>query len=188
MINIAESRGLFGGEVGPDKEGKKSAGRQHRKKVELERSESGSPPPVRPRSRRFKFEVDRIAAPTQASILRRATESSKQFSGTSQDSSSFQSVISCPRHQTHIQQAGFSSVRFNQRIAAQVRRQDARRWWGETTQHILAFGFHDDEEDTSESEKATLKLSRSGLNGRVPFPINVTSLKFDTSQLLLQGC
>ncbi|KAJ9581286.1 hypothetical protein L9F63_023536, partial [Diploptera punctata] len=183
MINIAESRGLFGGETGSGKEGKKTAGRQHRKKPELQRSESGSPIPVRPKSRRFKFEVDRIAAPTHASILRRSTA----CSGSSQDSSSLHSVIPCVRHQTHLQQEGNVTVRINPKVAAQVRRQDARRWWAETAQHLLSFGFNVDRKDSlDESEKPSLKLTRSRPNGKVPFPVTVTSLKFDTTQSVLQ--
>ncbi|PSN54872.1 hypothetical protein C0J52_12418 [Blattella germanica] len=190
MINIAESRGLFGGEGSGSKEGKKSAGRQHRKKPELQRSGSASPPLIRPRSRR-KVEVDRIAAPTQASILRRATDPGKRGLGSLQDSSGLlQPVICCPRHQTHLQQDSAAMIGTNPKLAAQIKRQDARRWWGEAAKHIMMFGFNIDLEEpdapADEIEKPILKLTRTRPNGRVPFPISVTSLQFDKPQEQIQ--
>ncbi|XP_069681208.1 putative methyltransferase NSUN7 [Periplaneta americana] len=183
MINIAESRGLFGGEGGT-KEGKKSASGRQRKKPELQRSTSASPPLLRPKGRRSKFEIERIAAPTHASILRRVTDPGKRASGDLQDAASSSSATSCcQRHQNHLQHETLSTIGVNPKVVAQIRRQDARRWWGEAARHVLTYGLNEeqsvqDQNQISESVKPLLKLTRSRPNGKVPFPISVRSIEF----------
>jgi hypothetical protein len=180
MINIAESRGLFG-ECGVSKESKKSpSGRQPRKKHELQQPISGSPTLVRPRSRRL--EIERIAAPTQASILRRVTSRGKYSSGSVHKASSNSS--SCPRHQNHIQHEATSTVRLNPKVVAQLRRQDVKRWWAEAARHILTFGFKFNNGQNSSNEllKPPLKLTRTKPYSKIPLPVSVTLIQFDDPQ------
>jgi hypothetical protein len=180
MINIAESRGLFG-ECGASKETKKSqSGRQQRKKPELQQPTSGSPTLVRPKSRRV--EIERIAAPTQASILRRVTNRGKRSSGNVHKAASCSS--SCPRHQNHLQHEATSTVRLNPKMVAQLRRQDVKRWWAEAARHILTFGFSFDNGKNSSNEllKPPLKLTRTKPYSKIPLPVNVTLILFNDPQ------
>jgi hypothetical protein len=177
MINIAESRGLFG-ECGVSKESKKSqSGRQQRKKPEQQQSTSGSPALARSISRRL--EIERIAAPTQASILRRVTKPEKCPSGNVQIAPS--SCTSCPRHQNHLQHEATSIVRLSPKVVAQIRRQDVKRWWAEAARHILNFGFSFEHSQNSSNEllKPPLKLTRSKIYSKIPLPVNVTLIQFD---------
>jgi len=180
MINIAESRGLFGGEGGVSKEGKKSqSGRQQRKKPDLQRSGSDSPPLIRPKSQQFKLEIERIAAPTQASIMRRATYQETLPSGCPQEETSSSSTGSCcPRFQNHFQHEG---IGFNRKLDAQIRRQDVRKWWMETATFILTFGFSlaSDQYLPDENSRPRLKLTRTRPCARIPFPMSIQTIKFD---------
>lgn len=176
MISIAESRGLFGGEGGVSKESKKSqSGRQQRKKPDLQRSASGSPPMIRPKSRRLNVELDRIAAPTCASILRRATCPGSLQQGT----------FCCPRHRRHFQQEGTTTAGVSAQEAAQIRRQDARRWWVEATRHIVTFGFNI-AHGHNPSDRPRLKLTRTLSRYRTLFPVSVRSVEFDDPFLVIQ--
>ncbi|KDR23735.1 Putative methyltransferase NSUN7 [Zootermopsis nevadensis] len=172
MIDIAESRGLFGGEGGGPKEHTKSqSGRQQQKKPELRRSTSGSPPSCRPKSRRLQLEIERIAAPTYASILRRAT-----YPGSHQEA-----TFCCQRHHHHFQHDGAHTVGISPKMAAQIRRQDARRWWVEAAKYIVKFGFRlaHGHSLSDEGFRPRLKLTRSGLRYRTLFPLSVTSIDFE---------
>jgi len=184
MINIAESRGLFG-ECGVSKESKKSqSGRQQRKKPEIpQQPTSDSPTLARPKSRRL--EIERIAAPTQASILRRVTHRGKRSSGNVHKTAS--TFSSCPRHQKHLRHAATSIVRLNPKVVAQIRRQDIRRWWAEAARHILTFGFSFDEGQNSPNEilKPPLKLTRTKPYSKIPLPVSVTFIHFDDPQEFL---
>jgi len=184
MINIAESRGLFG-ECGVSKEGKKSqSGRQQRKKPEIQQqptSDSSTLP--RPKSRRI--EIDRIAAPTQASILRRVTHRGRRSSGNVLKAAS--TLSSCPRHQNHLRHEATSIVRLNSKLVAQLRRQDIKRWWAEAARHILTFGFSFDKDQNSPTEllKPPLKLTRTKPYSKIPLAVSVTLIQFDDPQEFL---
>lgn len=184
MINIAESRGLFG-ECGVSKESKKSqSGRQQRKKTEIQQQPtSGSPILARPKSRRLEFE--RIAAPTQASILRRVTHRGTRSSGN--DHTAASTLSFCPRHQNHLRHEATSIVRLNPKVVAQLRRQDVKRWWAEAARHILTFGFSFDKDRNSPTEllKPPLKLTRTKPYSKIPLPVNVTLIQFDDPQEFL---
>ena len=181
MINIAESRGLFG-ESGVSKDSKKSqSGRQQRKKPEIQQqAPSDSPTLARPKSRRL--EIERIAAPTQASILRRVTSRGKCSSGNVHKVAS--TLSSCPRHQNHLRHEATSIVRLNPKVVAQLRRQDVKRWWAETARHILTFGFRLEKGQNSPTEllKPPLKLTRTKPYSKVPLQANVTLIEFDDAQ------
>jgi len=183
MINIAESRGLFG-ECGVSKESKKSqSGRQQRKKPEIQQPTSDSPTLARPKSRRL--EIERIAAPTHASLLRRVTHRGKRSSGNVHKAAS--TFSSCPRHQNHLRHEATSIVRLNPKVAAQLRRQDVKRWWAEAARHILKFGFSFDKGQNSLTEllKPPLKLTRTKPYSKVPLPVSVTLIHFDNPQEFL---
>lgn len=184
MINIAESRGLFG-ECGVSKESKKSqSGRQQRKKPAIQQQPtSDNPPLTRPKSRRI--EIERIAAPTQASILRRVTNWGKRSTGSVHKAAS--TLTSCPRHQNHLRHEATSIVRLNPKVVAQIRRQDVRRWWAEAVRHILTFGFSFDKGQNSPTEllKPPLKLTRTKPYSKIPLPVNVTLIQFDDTQEFL---
>ena len=184
MINIAESRGLFG-ECGVSKESKKSqSGRQQRKKPEIQQQPTSDIPTLaRPKSRRL--EIERIAAPTQASILRRVTHRGKRSSGNVHKTAS--TLSSCPRHQNHLRHEATSIVRLNPKVVAQLRRQDVKRWWVEAARHILTFGFSFDKGQNSPTEllKPPLKLTRTKPYSKIPLPVNVTLIQFDDPQEFL---
>jgi hypothetical protein len=178
MINIAASRGLFGGESAGSKEGKKSqGGRPQRKKLDLQRQTSGSPLLVRAVSRRL--ELERISAPTQASVLRRATAPGKRSSGSLQQGTSSSSI--CPRHQNHFQHEFTSVVGINPKMAAQIRRQDAIKWWRETARYIImsGFNFELDQNLADRRLRPPLKLSRTRPYYKVPLRVNIASIQFD---------
>ncbi|PNF21705.1 hypothetical protein B7P43_G10336 [Cryptotermes secundus] len=178
MINIAASRGLFGGETGGSKEAKKSqSGRPQRKKPDLQRQTSGTPLLIRPTSRRV--EMERIAAPTQASISRRATGPGKISSGNFQQGT-WSSTI-CQRHQNHFQHEFTPVVGINPKMVAQIRRQDARKWWREAARHIIVFGFNFelDQNSVDRYMRPRLKLSRTKPYYKVPLRVNVASIQFD---------
>jgi hypothetical protein len=184
MINIAASRGLFGGESGGPKEVKKSqSGRPQRKKPDLQRQTSVSPLLVRPQSRRL--EMGRIAAPTQASMLRRVTGPGRRSSGNFQQGT-WPSTI-CPRHQNHFQHEFTSVVGISPKMVAQVRRQDIRQWWRETIKYIIVFGFNFelDQNSADRCMRPPLKLSRTRPYYKVPLRVNVASIQFDDSNEFL---
>lgn len=184
MISIAASRGLFGGESGGSNESKKSqSGRPQRKKPDLQRQTSGSPLLIRPKSRQL--EMERIAAPTQASILRRATGPGKSSSGNLQQGT--WSSTTCPRHQNHFQHEFTSVVGINPKMVAQIRRQDARKWWREAARHIVVFGFDCklDQNSANRCMRPPLKLSRTRPYYKVPLRVNVASIQFDEPNELL---
>jgi hypothetical protein len=184
MINIAASRGLFGDKDGVPKESKKSqSGRQQRRKPELQQSTSGSPLMIRPKSRRL--EIERFAAPTQASVLRRAAGPGKRPSGSLQQGTVPYS--SCPRHQNHFRHEITSCVGMNPKMVAQIRRQDARKWWREAAGYVIMRGFslQRDQNSTDRCLRPSLKLSRTSPYCKVPLRVSVASIQFDETDEFL---
>jgi hypothetical protein len=123
--------------------------------------------------------MGRIAAPTQASILRRATGPGKRSSGNLQQAT-WPSTI-CPRHRNHFQHEFTSVVGISPKMVAQIRRQDARKWWREAAKYIMVFGF-DFEHDQNSADRRMrppLKLSRTKTYYKVPLRVNVASIQFD---------
>lgn len=174
MINIAESRGLFGGEGAVSKDSSKSqSGRQQPKKSGLQRSTSGTPPLIRTDSRRLQLEIERIAAPTFASILRRAT-----FPGNVQGT-----AFRCLRHRHRSKREATRTFGVSPKIIAKIKREDARRWWVEAARHVMMFGFSLAlcQNVFDESLRPRLKLTRTRPWYRTPLPVSVTSIYFDDS-------
>jgi hypothetical protein len=181
MINIAASRGLFGDNEGAStKEIKKAqTGRQQRRKPDLQRSTSGSPLLIRPQSRRL--ELQRFTAPTQASILRRASSPGKRLAGGYQPGAPPPSP--CPRHQDHCRHDCSPVVRIHPKMVAQIRRQDARNWWREAAGYVVMCGF-DLERAHNPADRCSrpaLKLSRTRPYYKVPLHISVASIQLDES-------
>ncbi|KAK5649894.1 hypothetical protein RI129_000923 [Pyrocoelia pectoralis] len=104
MIQMAETRGLFGTSSTLDR----SKGRPLKTKKQEKRA--ASPPASKQRRKPKQIEIERIAAPTQAST--------RQFQ-------SSQTIIPpCPRNQEEQDQSAISKV------------PQSRRWWTETARHL----------------------------------------------------
>jgi hypothetical protein len=80
-----------------------------------------------------------------------------------------------------LQQEGASTVIVSPKMAAQIRRQDARRWWLEATRHIVTFGFRlaHVQNPSDEPFRPRLKLTRTRPRYRILFPLSVTSIEFE---------
>jgi hypothetical protein len=123
--------------------------------------------------------MERISAPTQASIMRRVTDPGKHSSGNLQQGT--WSSTTCPRHQNHFQHELTSIVGLNHKMVAQLRRQDARKWWREAARYIIVFGFNYELDQNSGDRcmRPPLKLSRTRPYYKVPLRVNVASIQFD---------
>jgi hypothetical protein len=66
-------------------------------------------------------------------------------------------------------------------MVAQVRRQDARKWWRETARYIIMFGFNlgVDQNSRDRCLRPPLKLSRTRPYHKVPLSVSVASIQFD---------
>ncbi|XP_068082884.1 uncharacterized protein [Anabrus simplex] len=155
MISVAEMRGLFGG--GPKKT---PSGRGYRRRELLSmRSGSGSSgASQKARGRAAKIDLERLTAPTVASMLRTAGFEPSE-----------DSVVTCPRHYHHI----------HSRVV------EARRWWWEAAHHIAnmdselrdKIGFPE-----RDINIPVLRLTRYRKpRQRAPFPMHMCLLQFQLS-------
>ncbi|XP_018393742.1 PREDICTED: uncharacterized protein LOC108772667 [Cyphomyrmex costatus] len=115
MIKVAESKGLFGD---PDKE------RNPKQKTEVSSAARSQTLQISRRGfKRVKVEIDRVAAPTHAWMLRATNQRQP-----------------CPRHSRHI-------VRDEKLLSMQIRetrKRDARRWWRDAIAFLVDSKSHRD--------------------------------------------
>ncbi|XP_018377874.1 PREDICTED: putative methyltransferase NSUN7 [Trachymyrmex cornetzi] len=112
MIKVAESKGLFGD---PDKQ------RNPKQKAEIPSATRQTLQISRRGFKRIKVEIDRVAAPTHAWMLRAANKRQP-----------------CPRHSRHI-------VRDEKLLSMQIRetrKRDARRWWRDAIAFLVDSKSH----------------------------------------------
>ncbi|EGI67267.1 hypothetical protein G5I_04149 [Acromyrmex echinatior] len=114
MIKVAESKGLFGD---PDKQ------RNPKQKAEIPSATRQTLQISRRGFKRIKVEIDRVAAPTHAWMLRAKNKRQP-----------------CPRHSRHI-------VRDEKLLSMQIRetrKRDARRWWRDAITFLVDSKSHQD--------------------------------------------
>lgn len=150
MIDIAESRGLFGSVTSAKKS---AANRQRRRDLGAISAAAHRSSNTSNQVKRHSVQVDRIAAPTQASLLRSVhgcwVPSAQELG------------VACPRHRSHLEESK----------VAEARRQDIRRWWREMARHIIrGVGI------LKLSRTILTKSDRCA--SREPLPININYIQF----------
>lgn len=168
MIQIAESRGLFGG-TNKKKSASTSSKRTPRKKApDLKQLLNQGKQKMKERRNEDRgSEVDRISAPTVASLLRQSVPSLS-----SDDSNPF-SCADCPRHARAIEPPPDLCSRYYF-----ARRQDARRWWGEAAQRVLALARVPNPSLLPRFRLVRTPLPSHGATCREPYPLSVRRLAF----------
>jgi hypothetical protein len=75
----------------------------------------------------------------------------------------------------------------NPKMVAQIRQQDARKWWREAAGYVIMRGFNLQRDQNSADRRSTpvLKLSRTRPYYKVPLHIGVASIQFDDIDELL---
>ncbi|CAB3372655.1 Hypothetical predicted protein [Cloeon dipterum] len=169
MIQIAESRGLFGGRH--KKHSPYTQRKQHKKKSDTVLRDIM----MRNKNKQKEAECgERVSQPTIASLLRRTCSRSS-----SPDRSDVITCTDCPRRAKASEPPPdlYARYIFN-------RRQDARRWWSEAARRVLALLRTSNPHALPRFRLVRTPVPGPGATWRAPYPLSVHSLEFhDESQI-----
>lgn len=167
MIQIAESRGLFGASAKKNSPSATSRRTPRKKPPDLKQLLSQGKQKMKDRRNEDRGPgSERISAPTVASLLRQSVPSS----GSS--GSSPVNCLDCHRLKRAVEPPPDLCTRYHF-----ARRQDARRWWSEAAQRVLALARMPNPSILPRFRLVRTPLPGVGASTREPYPLSVRHLE-----------